>query len=118
MASSTCLYDVQDGTESADTLEIALILNSQSHEILLLLTAGTSFEEQLVVSEEFKCYYDIKRVCTFCHVVLYVHLGGEWSMSEENLRTNFMFLYVCDWSFRKSPIYVPQLLFYKVHSIL
>jgi len=71
---------MQDGTESADTLEIAIIFislnfntpaSSQSlmRFLNVLLTAGTSFKEQLVVSVEFKCYYDIKHVGTFCHVV-------------------------------------------------
>jgi len=70
LPSSTYLYDVQDGTESADTLEIAIIFvslnfntpaSSQSlvRFLKVLLTAGTSFKEQLVVSAEFRYYYNI-----------------------------------------------------------
>lgn len=71
---------MQDGTESADTLEIAIIFMSlnfntpaSSQSLMrflnVLLTAGTSVKEQLVVSAEFRYYNDIIHVSTFCHVV-------------------------------------------------
>jgi uncharacterized protein YxjI len=55
------LYDVQDGTESADTLEIAVTFLSLNFNTLassqslmrffkVLLTAGTTVKEQLLVS--------------------------------------------------------------------
>jgi len=74
------LYIVWDGTENADTLEISIIFMSLNFNtpassqslmrfLKVLLTAGTSFEVQLVVKAEFRYCYDTKHISTFCHVV-------------------------------------------------